>query len=699
MILKIVSLLKNNLIYYVLFILVLLLSINNYVYLIIFIPYIYFLFKNKRNHIKYIIAVSIILCVSYFLQYNRSITLKEEYQVTVISDVSTNNYTSFTGKINNRLIKVTIKDDIVLAPGDILIISGEVKTIESPTVPYSFNYKLYLKSKHIYQSIYVDDYEIVDNKFIIQKIPYLIEKYIDKNIHFSEEYVKTFIIADKDDFEDEIIDNINNLGISHLFAVSGMHIGIIVLALKKLLNELKISNKNSDILISLFLVFYMVITSFTPSVVRASMMFIFLLINKRYMIKLSTVDILSLIFLLLIIYNPYYMYSLGFVLSFIVTFIIILSKDILVKKSKINQLFLIALVANLATIPLIMNVNYEINLLSIFYNLFYIYFVTFLILPLSYLTFIIPLFDKIFYQIIILFEYSIEIFSNIDLLKLKMSFHNPLLLILYYVFVFKFFISLEEKKLQIKNIIPIILVLFLTSNIQYFNPIKSVTFIDVYGDAIFIKDSYNQCNILIDTGNVDDYDSVVNYLKNMNIKRIDYLIISHMHSDHYGETNDIVKSFEVVNFITNNNQVWDTDRNITCGNIEIQIYPLFEIDKNENNNSLILSLYIAGEHYLFTGDIEAETEEKFALKYDFEIDILKVAHHGSNTSSSQIFIETFSPKEAVISAHRFNTFGHPSMPTLATLNSYDITVHQTNLEGTITFKYIFGKRIKYTYPP
>lgn len=696
---KIVLLLKNNLIYYAVAITIGMLIINNLVYFVLVIPYGYYLYKVKNIHIKYIGIIVAVYIVSYTIQFSNELTIKESYEVTVLNNIEVDQYTSFIGEIGNNKVNVYLKDEVNLKPGDTLQVTGEIKIPDKATTPYGFNYRNYLKSKNIYQSIFTESYEITGHKWVLDSVPFAIENYIDDNIYYSKDYVKTFILADKNDFDQQTILEINNLGISHLFAVSGMHIGIIVLALKKLIAYLKIEDKKSDIMISLFLLFYIVITSFAPSVIRASLMFVFLVINKRLAFEFKTLDILSLIYILLLIYNPYYMYSLGFVLSFFVTFIILLSKNVLSNKSTNIQLLYLSSIAFFFTLPIVMNINHEVNLMTVLYNVGFIYIVTFILLPLSYLTFVFPMFDKLFSYIIDMFESIVSLLYKIGFMKISISFNNVFVILLYYILLVILMIKFEQRKTIKNQVIGLLLLLLFASNIAKVNLVTSVNFIDVYGDSTLIVDSFDQCNILIDTGEVDEYNTVVNFIKSKGIKRIDYLIISHMHSDHYGEANDVINNFEVVNFVSNNFNDGYIDRNINCGNLNLYIYPLGDPSKNENNNSLIISVDVKGEHYLFTGDIEKEAELDFIENYQFDIDVLKVAHHGSRTSSTEEFIKIFAPSDAFISAHRYNKFNHPNIETINTLEKYNVNTHQTFLEGTIEIKYIFKDRYIFSNPP
>jgi competence protein ComEC len=359
------------------------------------------------------------------------ISEKETYNITVINDIKVDTYTSFLGRINTQYIKVYFDEDLLIKPGDKLTVKGTLEVPIKSTVPNTFDYRNYLLSKSIKYTIFAKDAELKKSSLSIYTIPYNIEKYIDKYIPLSGGYVKTFILAEKEDINIDVREQINETGISHLFAVSGLHIAMLVLALEYLLKKTKLNKRNSQNIIMALLLSYLLITSFSPSVTRASIMYVLLVGNKRYNLEFSTLDILSIIFISLLFIRPYYYFDAGFLLSFLVTFTILISSIILNRDSKIQQLFLISFIAFLVTIPIILKLNYQINVLSLVLNIIFLLYVSYIILPLSYLSFLIPFFDKINYIFILLFESVLDYVSKIDVLIFKFYFPYDFLIILF----------------------------------------------------------------------------------------------------------------------------------------------------------------------------------------------------------------------------------------------------------------------------
>ncbi|MCF7927106.1 MAG: DNA internalization-related competence protein ComEC/Rec2 [Candidatus Izimaplasma sp.] len=625
-------------------------------------------------------------------------TYIEDKKITVLQVINTTEYTTFVGKYNNKKIQCFYSEAISLKPGDIVHISGSLNTPSKNTIPNTFNYNAYLKSKQIYKQLTVDDIVKENHTFTFGNLRYLVTQYIERYMPHSKSYIKVFILADDTHLSEITKDNISELGISHLFAVSGLHIGILVLAIMKISDRLSIPSRTTQVIIMIVLLLYLFLTNFTPSITRAASLYFLSLLNKHYKWEFSTLDLVAIIFIILLLINPFFIYSVGFKLSFLMTVIILLSHQILHKKTQLIQLYLISFICFLWSVPLVVSITHQINIVTVPLNVLFILLMTYCVLPLAYVTFLFPIFDSLYNQIIQVYNWIIHSFSLINVGIIQLSFSHPLLIILYYCLIFYLMVSLETIKKRLKTISLVFLVIFLISLSRYINPIKKVIFFDVSGDSTFISDKFNQCNILIDTGDKDDYNGVINYLLSKNIKRLDYVIISHSHRDHSGELKDILSNFKVSNLITNQSVKPYENQLIKCGSLSFYIYELLYDYGNENNNSIVLSLFINNYHMLFTGDIEIKKEQEFIQKYKIDIDILKVPHHGSYTSSTQEFISALNPKTAIIIAKRFNKFNHPSSQTINRFKKNDIQVLRTDQLGTIKWRF-FGRTIIQTYYP
>ncbi|MBO6195413.1 MAG: ComEC family DNA internalization-related competence protein [Bacilli bacterium] len=326
--------------------------------------------------------------------------------------------------------------------------------------------------------------------------------------------------------------------------------------------------------------------------------------------------------------------------------------------------------------------------MSIIYNIIYVPFVSFILFPISIITFIIPLLDNILFSIINVFERISILLNNVKFLTISFSKIPIVLIIIYYLLLF-------NKK---KCFVYMIIVFYLYN---YFVFVPRVYFIDVgQGDSALIR--YKNKNILIDTGGSYKYDysdSYISMFKSLGVKKIDYMFISHGDLDHIGNSIEYIKKIKIDNIYINKYKKTKLEKEL-CRNKckmlgdedlirikDINFYilnPGFDMF-DENDNSLVINFSIKNKNVLFMGDSSKEVEERIINDYDIgKVDILKVGHHGSNTSSSKEFINEINPKYSVISVGKNNRYGHPNKEVLDNLE--DSKIYRTDEEGSIMFK-------------
>lgn len=221
-------------------------------------------------------------------------------------------------------------------------------------------------------------------------------------------------------------------------------------------------------------------------------------------------------------------------------------------------------------------------------------------------------------------------------------------------------------------------------------------------DSILIKE--NNYNILIDAGNNEDGENLVNYLKNnLNINKFNMVVGTHPHEDHIGGLNNIIDEFDidtilmpnatstsktfesVLNSIENKNYkitIPKIDEEFNYNNIKLKVLYTGTNEKDLNNNSIVLKLTYFNNKFLFTGDATSKVEKKL-LKKDIESDVLKIGHHGSEYSTTNDFLDKVNPKYAIIEVGKNNTYKHPKQITLDKLNAKNIKIYRTDLDGTI----------------
>ena len=665
---------------------------------------------------KYIILLLIII---YALIINNNLTKTSKYSdsVTVLTGIVDNikEYKDYLRIELNAKEKVIVKyffkkNEIVdISLGDCIKVEGTIEKIRSLNNFNIFNYAKYMNNKEIFYSFKANSLnKIKDNDNIIYFIKNIVNKRID-NIKLSSGYIRTFLIGDKKNIEEEVLDSYSVNGIIHLFSISGMHISLFVLILNKLLNRFKFKN----ILIIIFLIFYMIITNFLVGVIRSGLMYIALLINKKTGSRLKTIDMLVFLGMIMIVLKPNYIRDVGFLFSFIVTYFLLYSSDLINSfKSYYTNLLFISYIAFLAGLPILIYNFSTVNFLSILLNIIFVPLVSFVILPLSIILFIsnIDLIDSVLYFFINLME-NISMF--VDNYKISFSFSKLDLwvYILYYVIII-FVINMYKKGIKRYTII-LLLLLCIHYNNRVFNFNTEITFIDVgQGDCTLISYPNNSLNILVDTGGNLYYDLasevVIPYLNSIGIKKLDYLILTHGDYDHMGASSTLLETYKVDNILinsSNNNKLEldllgnyskiitmiDKNSRLNIKNNIIDIYTYASSD--ENHNSLITMFYLNNYKILLTGDASVNEELKL-LDYIDDVDILKVGHHGSNTSSSKKFVDTISPKYSIISAGYKNRYHHPSKKVLDTLK--DSLIYRTDMNGMI--KFVFNKKDVSIFP-
>lgn len=212
--------------------------------------------------------------------------------------------------------------------------------------------------------------------------------------------------------------------------------------------------------------------------------------------------------------------------------------------------------------------------------------------------------------------------------------------------------------------------------------------------------------MLIDAGTSDKESTVVNYIKDLNISKIDYLVMTHPDADHIGGMSSVIDNFEIGNiYMTNKTsttktfedllgKIDDNNMNITIpkaneiisedNDFEVKLVsPIKEYDDN-NDMSLVLQITHNENSFLLMGDASSEVEEDILNSNpNISADLIKIGHHGSSYSSSANFIEQVSPKFAIISSGNDNQYGHPSNMTLETLNKFSVKIYRTDQLGHI----------------
>lgn len=655
----------------------------------------------QQNNIFYFLLIFSLIYMFIFINF---INIKSKYnendsslQVKIIDYKKSDDKLVIYAKGKEKIL-INYCDDINISYGDYIYVKGKLIKPKDNTNFNLFNYKKYLLSNNIKYTVKASNIKILKrNKNIFYKLKNYIFFKI-KSLDKSKKYILTFIFADKSYIDKEMYDNYQNLGISHLFAVSGMHISLVTFILLKLLEG---KNEVIKYLITfIFLMFYLFLTNYTISMVRACFQFILIFINKLFKLNIDNSNIVIFLFSFLIILNPYIIYNIGFLFSFSISFTLIKFKDMITGDFMIKNIKT-SLLSFFVSMPILINNFFKVNFLSIILNIIYIPFVSYILFPLCLITILFPFFDSFTYFVINFFETITKFFSSINLLTFSITKMNIILVIIYY-FIFLWIIKSNDK-LKKKIIIVFIFIVFIINNNTIVN--NEVHFLDVgQGDSTLIR--IKNKNILIDTGGNINFNISKNvlipYFRSSGVKKIDYLILTHGDYDHMGEAINLVENFKVEKVIFNCGPYNDLEnelievldkkkikyysyiKELNVDNNKLHFLQTKEYD-NENENSNVIYTKLNGYKFMFMGDAGVEKEKDILEKYNVsKIDVLKIGHHGSKTSSDKNFIDEMNPKYSVISVGKNNRYGHPNKEVLNNLDNSKI--YRTDINGSIMFK-------------
>ena len=660
---------------------------------------------NLKQKYTFILFITFIIYALIITSIPMKTTYKENdstFEGNILSIKKYDTKTTFIIKEKNKTEKILVNyyekiDKINL--GDKVKIKGTLKLPSKNTVPNLFNYRKYLNNNNIYYILTASEItKIKNNTKILTHYKNKLQKYINRKK--AHTYLNIFILSNKNDLDKEVLNSYQTNGLSHLFSISGMHITLLLGTILKLLDKVSYNRYYKYVLLIIILIIYMYLTDFTPSILRSGIMFILLTLNKLFNFKIKTKNIIMLTFIIIVLINPYYIYNLGFQLSYLISFYLIIFAHIINKhKNYFKKIFITSLISFLVSFPIIISNYYQVNLLSILINLLFVPIISYIVLPLAFITLILPTDSLLILTMDILEGISLSL-TNINYLLLELPKPSIYLIIIYYAIITLLLINK-------KCFISLLTTIFIHKISINFNPNMEILFLDVsQGDSILLHYPHDKYNILIDTGGNYNYEIskniIIPYLKSKGINKIDYLILTHGDYDHMGESINLIENFKVEKVIFNCGEFNDLEKELikvlekkkikyySCikelniDNSKLYFLQTKEYD-NENDNSSVIYFNYYNYKFLFMGDASTEREKDILEKYNLkDVDFLKVGHHGSNTSSSEEFINSINPKYSLISVGKNNRYGHPNKEVLDTLN--DSKIYRTDQDGSIMFK-------------
>ena len=555
----------------------------NYNFLISMLCIIIFLLITWKN--KNLNARKTIICIIVFLaffirgayeQKTNTTNISDEKNIDIILTIDdriqvNGNYLKGIAKLNKEKVLFTyiLKDEKEKTffkehfQGGMLKVNADIEDIGEKKNFYSFDYKKYNENKGIFKNVKVNDIKnFEENKGIISKIKIWrinLGNKIHKEISFDKSgYIEALIFGDKAYLEKDEIINYKNLGTSHLLAISGLHLGVLISLIYFILLRLRFSVEIIEKIVFLVIPFYMLISGFSPSVLRAGgMIMLYIIFRKNDMTRLEA---LLTTFILMTFINPLFIFDIGFELSFLITFCLLMSDDFLSgSKNIFTSGFKISLVSSLASLPILVMNFYTFSYISIISNVLLVPIFSLVIFPLvliSYVSFLfsITLFNVIFKQIL---NISFSFFDKIQDLFLNCSpmvigRHNNYVGVIIFIFILGILIYLNKNKFLLATL-GVLLLFFTLLGFSYIGEDKIEEVKIGKGDVYYVREGRG--NLLINTSNniqnfyndfrkkdveydiINEYNQMLNYEGK---RKIDYLILTSFKKDKVGYASELV---------------------------------------------------------------------------------------------------------------------------------------------------------------
>ncbi|WP_246879925.1 DNA internalization-related competence protein ComEC/Rec2 [Bacillus suaedae] len=627
-----------------------------------------------------------------------------------------------------------------LSPGDSCRLKGTLTPPNPPTNFNQFDYARYLKEQGIFWVYYIEDNGIEckqhSRSFMMslqswrQQQMNRIEAIVDVEVIG---IVQALLFGSRTSMDEGVLEAYQRLGVIHLLAVSGLHVGMIVSGLFYAFIRFGLTRERTIDILLIFLPFYIFVAGAAPSVIRASLMTMVVLLCLRLRKRPPPIAGIILVYLAYLSIEPYVLFQLGFQLSFLVSFgLIVSAKKIRTYQSRTIQLLIVTLISQCLSLPILLLHIFEIPWLSLPINLVYIPFITMIILPLTFAGFFLSFVTTTLNLPFMLLDVIIPpmhqvllLFSNSRFATLVIGKPDVLTIISLYIAMLIGFLGWEgNKKVLIWSSVVISASLIsIQMFLPYLNPNAKITMIDVgQGDSFLIELPYRQAVYLIDTGGTPSIfaeeewrvrrrtfdvgaDIVVPALKQRGIRHIDSLVLTHGHADHIGGAKEVAKSFFIETVLYSPGVIeGDLEKEIlsqlvkkgakikyvedgfewNVGVSQFKVLSPSGVINGLNERSIVILAQVEGVSVLFTGDLEEEGEKGLLNRYpNLQVDLLKVGHHGSKTSTTEALLEQLKPKGALISVGRNNHYGHPNPDVLSRLETDNIKVWRSDQDGAV----------------
>ena len=615
--------------------------------------------------------------------------------------------------------------------GDLIVLKLELSEPPSALNPGAFSYVDYLKKEGIYlQGWNPRNIRLLKRNKSSKNLIINFKKSLLNNINylFSQKnaaFIKAILLGEKRYLSYGQESLLRKAGASHLLAISGLHMGIIILTFSFILFKIFSKKKNALYLLSFLTLVYVIIVGASVSIIRAAVLSLLFLWSTELNREGDFLNIISLTLIVNLVLDSQALFTVSLQLSYILVLALFYLTPLLSKF--MHPVLAVSFAAQLASLAITAYYFNEYAYIALITNLWIIPYIT-VLLPIIFILVILSLFSLSFFQpLAFLIEIGLSLlFKGLKLMtliqgrSLVIAEIELLLIILYYLLLFllpflyqKRYIYLNVRKYILwQKLVSVFLILIII--LFFLNPESSnleVSFVAVgQGDGIFIQFPGGK-NMLIDTGppgrdgrNIEY--SIISYLNYLGISNIDYLMISHFDADHAGGISHLLQRKKIKNILIppfkEKSKIhmqleavagkYEFKLNFLTAGISLKISDcrldilnpkLNNLSQDRNENSITFLLSHQQQKFLFTGDLTKEGEARIVKNNNLrEVDILKVGHHGSKTSSGEILLNAVKPKLAVISVGK-NNFGHPSPEVIKRFEEKSIKYLRTDHQGMI----------------
>ncbi|HAQ40622.1 MAG TPA: DNA internalization-related competence protein ComEC/Rec2 [Clostridiales bacterium] len=709
----------------------------------VFIVLVYNSIATKRFIYKFVIIAFLILAFIN-CNYNSKFVLKQyvNEEADISAKIKTQNkatdsefmsYNASVMSINNVSLKeeentiIYVNKKYPLEENSIVQFKGSIAGSNFSKNRMLFNYDNYLRSKKIGAVIFTEEpVNVIEKDFsALNKISIGFRNYAENTFYNSlskenADIILSIILGDVDYLDENLYDNIKLMGLAHIFAVSGTHI---VLMYGTLLSALKfccLSRKASWAITWAVIWFYGFLIGFPLTVMRALVMFTLLFGAEVFYKKYNSLNSIAMAALVLTVYNPYWIFDAGFLLSFSAALSLVIYNKYITNQMLNDNMILrnvyMCLFLQLFTLPVIayyfnyapvMGILYNLLLLPVF-TVVLIYGFTLLIINAvipALLAIPFAVFNYILHTLRFIIKFTEKFaFNGVEVATMSVG-----AIIFFYVMVAFVIYLYSNRESCVKTYGLTVLISFYTLNFIIATAADDSLYFNVAdaGQGVFTTVKYSDKNFIIDCGSTssDKFGkyTAVPYMTKHGAFVIDGVFISHWDSDHYSGLRELAESYIKVRKIFSSSDDTDIGEEITVlsernklklGRLGIDILWPEEnyTASSANNSSLVILLRFNDSSIMLAGDIEKEAEEILTSNIEHS-DILIVPHHGSKTSSTADFVEKVLPDIAVLSYGR-NNYGIPSKEVIERYEKAGSNVLSTFDQGEINF-ILKGDKIYY----